>query len=236
MRKLKVLIVARTRTNNDQLRCIGGLAWEDTEANCYSVRLLNPDNLYRRKSISKGLKGFWETSSPYRIGHLWEITIREPDKKIPPHVEDVIVEDARIRRKFWMSEMYDKLIDLLEKSRSSILWRGSPSVLFDRKIQFNVNGKGYIDKSNIPSCSTGFWLPDKDLHRCYDFNNKLCYCYKGDSNEVYYLPYVGVFKETPPVLKKDTLIRVSLSRWFGEPERCWLMMSGWFEPPTVITL
>jgi len=236
MRKVKVLIVARTRTNNDQLRCIGGLAWEDTEVNCYSVRLLNPDNLYQREHINKGLKGFWPTSSPYRIGDLWEITIRDLDQKIPPHVEDVIVEEARLLKKFWMTEMYDKLIDLLEKSRLPILWHGNPSLLFDRKIKFNLKGKGYIDENNVPSCSTGFWLPDKDLHRCYDSNNKICYCYQGDNNKVYYLPYVGVFREEPPVLKKGVLIRVSLARWLGEPAKCWLMMSGWFNPPTFITL
>ncbi|BBM69630.1 dual OB domain-containing protein [Rhodothermus marinus] len=231
MNKIKVLIVARTRTNNDQMRCIGGLAWEENEAQCYSVRLMNPRDLYRGRIIRRGFKGFWDTSAPYRIGDVWELTVRELEQKIPPHVEDVIVEDAILLKKIRVSEMYDRILYMLQKSRLPILWRGDPNNLFDGKIQFNKNGKGYIDKNNVSKCSTGFWLPDKNLYKSYDSNNKLCYRYKADNNRLYYIPYVGVFSKTPPVIKEGSLIRVSLSRWHRETEMCWLMISGWFEPP-----
>lgn len=140
---------------------------------------------------------------------------------LPPHVEDVLVSDAKFLRQEQNLREY-----LLRRVRP---WKGPPSVLYDRLVRFTQNGSGYIcDRVGIPAMSTGFWIPDQPLNRADD-GDKVYYSY--DAERRFRFRYVGT-GEPLPQISTNSLLRVSLARWWRRtPEfenRCYLQLSGWF--------
>jgi hypothetical protein len=110
------------------------------------------------------------------------------------------------------------------------IWHGSPEILFGGKVHFERNKSAYIRPANIPDQSVGFWAPDKNLELTI-LNDHKHYFYFGDNNEVFVMPYVGFVKPVETI-KRGTLVRVSLARWWRQPgfndERCYLQISGWY--------
>lgn len=138
---------------------------------------------------------------------------------IPPHVETVLV-TARTK--------VGSEPNLLGAITSLITnpWRGDLTSLYEGKLGFTGNARGYIEAPNIPTRSTWFWLPGADLN----FANG----YYRYGNGPYEMKYVGVAASIPRI-PAGTLVRASLAGWWKPdtaspdfPERCYLQLSGWY--------
>lgn len=207
----RVLIVAKTHMTNGA--CVSGLT-RDTNK---SIRLLNPNGSNQPED------------SPYEVGQVWELEFHPRTNPEPPHVEDVIVTQEKY---IGLSANLHKI--LLPRVP---LWKGGPDTLFDGLVVFD-RAKGYISKSkDIPSCSTGYWLPDNPL-TLVQRSGKSYYTtrHKVSVGNKFYevtlsIPYVG-YAEPIQTLAEGTLIRVSLARWWKAADmpdkRCYLQLSGWY--------
>lgn len=187
-------------------RCIGGLAHEGS-----SVRLLTStgDNHH--------------TSAPFQIGQVWDLGYTPRPQLVPPHVEDVLVTAEQ-----YVCDQANLRAHLLRRVAP---WRGGIDQIFGGLVRYTGSGNGYVcERIGIPDRSTGFWIPDRDLHRRDDAKH---YDY-GTGLPRRGLSYVG--EETPiDPIPAGALLRVSLARWWkpsdaepGFEERCYLQLSGWF--------
>ena len=202
---MNVLIVARTRMSGTS-RCIGGIAQDGR-----SVRLLTQTG------------GNYDTRAPFQVGQVWDLTYMRRPKLVLPHVEDVLVMHARYLG------IQTRLRDhLLRRIRP---WQGSIDQIFQGYLGYTASGNGYVcERKGIPDRSTGFWVPDRDLHlrddgKHYDYGTG--FPRRG-------LSYVG---ETVPIslIPAGTLVRVSLARWWKPQDaeadlerRCYLQLSCWY--------
>ena len=203
-----VLILSKTQMNNNQV-CVGGLTLKGRY-----VRLLDENGKNQPENTDLAPK------------QAWEIEFSERKNNVPPHIEDILIQN-RTRKRSLKNTMTIK--DFIEK-RNIPIWRGNPDQIFDQLIQWTPSGSGYIDRNGgVPSHSVGFWISDKDLKRKE---------YKGIRYQ--YPSTVGLrsikfkgIEEPVDVIPAGTLIRVSLARWvsFNEDEepKCWLQLSGWYD-------
>jgi hypothetical protein len=197
---MRVLIVAKTKIGAST--CVGGL-----DANGNSVRLLESDGSYPAPNV-------------YAIGQIWDIKYVPAANTKPPHNnEDVLVSSCT---------QQGVQPNLAAHLRSRLApWTGGITSLYEGKLGFTGQGRGYIEEPDIPSRSTWFWIPDKDL-TLINHNGKPYYQY--DSYEMSYVGVAPVIATIP----KGTLVRVSLARWWRPPttpnfqERCYLQLSGWY--------
>lgn len=206
----RVLIVAKT-IMGDGL-CIGGLT-----ANKQSVRLIPQDRQEKRN---------YPSNTPLRVGQVWEMELQKPTELTPPHVEDVLVTHQKY--------LYDAMNvrDIL--LHIAPIWRGGPEALFDGLLTLQRT-KAYLAPNNpIPPCSTGFWIPNEKLTLTTLYRKKYYYQYRSEQQareETLLLSYVG-FIQPIAEIPAQTLLRVSLSRWWSPDEdtekRCYVQLSGWF--------
>lgn len=205
----RVLIVAKTRMKSGV--CVSGL----TRTSNKGIRLIPKDRLNQL------------ADTEFDVGQVWDIEFQEVADVDPPHVEDVIVINKRYVGR--VANLRETLTQRIQP------WHGGPENLFDKMLTIGPR-KCYISKSGpIPSCSTGYWIPDRQLTLTQE-NNKPYYLieYKEKTgNKVYTrvlsIPFVG-FASPIEQIPSGTLIRVSLARWFpssGE-DRCYLQISGWY--------
>ena len=225
--KNDILIVARTRMKENRV-CVGGIAINsDDSKDRESFDFLRSVRLYSSDGST-----FTEDQN-IRVGDVFNLEM-SPDKDLtPPHVEDVIVTGGS--RKNSISD--GELIDFLDEHDAEFYKQGrwgerKPDELLGSHIRATSNGSGYIDDSNVPSVSTGFWVPDKDLEQHEDDDGKIRYYYPNRNHlGVQRLPYVGM--RTPPeIIPSGTICRVSLARWWrssdyddSTPKRCYLQLS-----------
>lgn len=201
---MKINILARTRMHGGRV-CIGGMS-DDGD----SFRLMTANCEYHAGGC------------PYHVGETWEMDIHPCANLEAPHLEDVAVISAT-------------LVGAAPNLRGFILertepWTGGIDRIFDGKIRFTVSGSGYIAQpSGLPSISTGFWIPDRDL--LFSQVPRPAYTPHGDRR---YLSYVGT-GNPQPVIQSGTLVRVSLAKWWrphdADPSfelRCYAQLSGWF--------
>jgi hypothetical protein len=204
----RVLIVAKTHMKSGA--CISGLT-----RSYRGIRLIPKDRLNH------------PANTEFDVGQTWNIEFQEAVEVDPPHVEDVIIIDKQYVGRV------DNLRGILMKGIQP--WRGGPECLFDNMI--TVGQKNcYISRSGpIPNCSTGYWLPDRPLILDQtDGKSRYLIEYKdkagtSSNSRTLAIPFVGF---VPPLrsISPETLVRVSLARWFapaGE-ERCYLQISGWY--------
>jgi hypothetical protein len=202
---MKVLIVGRTKMSGSH-RCIGGIGSDGS-----SVRLL------------PGGMAYWDTSAPFQIGQIWDMSYAPVANLVPPHTEDVSVSSHTF---------VTQIAGLATQLSANVApWKGGISQLFSGLLGFTNNHNGYISHvRGVPSCSTGFWLSDQVLTLRADGKH---YDYAPGTSLHGGLSYVG---EAPPVssLPAGTLLRVSLARWWRPDDadameyRCYLQLSGWF--------
>ena len=201
---MEVLIVGRTRMAGNA-RCIGGIASDGT-----SIRLLRADGLH------------WDASIDFQVGQVWDLTYTVASNPVPPHVEDVVVTGSRHLRD--LSDLSRCLCEGIQP------WRGGVDQLFDGLVRFTGNDNGYIcHRVGVPTRSTWFWVPDRDLVLRSDGRH---YDYPVGIGMSRGLVYVGE-PPAPARLPAGTLTRVSLARWWSPEdtdveERCYVQLSGWF--------
>ncbi|MCW5921447.1 MAG: hypothetical protein KIS77_03830 [Saprospiraceae bacterium] len=209
---MKALIVSKTHMQN--AACVGALDLTNNQ----SIRLLTSDGSNQ------------PVDTDFEVGEIWDIDYTARRSLRNPHIEDVLVS-----KKVYLSDQ-DNLSEFFNTNNDIVIWRGGPDSLFDGMLQFTDRGSGYIaHNSGIPANSVGFWIPDKDLTRD-DFKEKVRYQYAlssfmGITFSKRTIPYVG-FAPPVEVIEKDTLVRVSLARWWKQDEnteeRCYLQISGWY--------
>jgi hypothetical protein len=187
-------------------RCIGGIANNGT-----SVRLLTATGQH------------YDTSCPFQIGQVWELSYTPSTKLVAPHLEDVRVTAS-------------SFVSIEQNLRSHLLgrltppWTGSIDQIFGGLLGYTGNNNGYISElSGIPSHSTWFWIPDSDLSLRSDNKH---YDYRLSNGG---LSYTGEPAPIPTIVG-GTLVRVSLARWWKPDgaddtleERCYLQLSGWYD-------
>ena len=203
---MDVIIVSKTHMHN--ATCVGGVL-----ADGRFVRLL--DQFGHNQ----------DSDTPLNIGDVYTIRYSERNNKIPPHVEDILVNNFTF--KFTFSTI-TKMVEYLRDKLKVNIWKGSTDILFDGRLHWTSGGSGYISKNGeIPNKSVGFWIPDRDLTR-NDFGEKVRYNYPIRWRS---LSYVG-FQEPVQTIPAGTLVRVSLARWWSpndDDERCYLQLSGWYD-------
>ncbi len=208
---MRVLIVAKTRMGKGA--CIGGI----TETG-KSVRLV-PLNADPHDGANR----------EYEVGDIWEIA-GEPVAEtslIPPHVEDIIV---RKKHRLYTTMDTGQLVGAIELLMPPKI--GDPRVLYEGLLQTTRSGSLYVAaQDDIPSYSTAFWRPDRQLIRDTE-DKRIRYRYPTENGGCS-LTFVG-FDEPLEIIPAGMLIRVSLAhRWRPEDnseieERCYAQISGWF--------
>jgi hypothetical protein len=208
----KVLVVAKTHMGTEKA-CVGGLSLQTYK----NVRLLLPGNNNH------------PANTHFEVGQIWNLDLRQAAHPTPPHVEDQIISQQT-------------LVGLQMNMRAKILqhiepWKGGLTQLFDGYLQSDGNSCYIARKAGIPACSTGYWLTTLPLTLTY-IRERAYYTIssvvrKGDEfyRGTFNIRYVG-FPDPTPEIPADTLVRVSLARWWRREayseERCYLQISGWY--------
>ena len=202
------LILSKTRFGNSgNSVCVGGIALQNNQ----HVRLLNPGARYQ----------FADTK--FNIGDIWDIRFTSSAAIKEPHNEDVIIQ----------SQNYLRTINNLREFILNIgikIWRGSIDNIFEGKLRWANSGSCFLSVNfpDYPIHSVGFWLSDKLLSYKHDH-----YFYPtGNFFIKRKLKYKGI-PEPVPIIKENTLIRVSLAKWWKPADshdeaRCYLQLSGWY--------
>ncbi|WP_341216580.1 hypothetical protein [uncultured Wocania sp.] len=210
---MEVLITSKTKYGNNHV-CVGGLVLNNNRF----IRLLN-------RGGARNPKGWYQfANTPLNVGDVWDIDFKDSPHITEPHIEDVFI---KINHKI---RVVNNLSQFLIKSGVKI-YKGHIDNLFDGKLKWQNDGKGYISGSNqhLPSQSVGFWISDIDLvleDSRYFYNYKIL----SFINKKKSLKWVGV-NNGIATIPKGTLIRVSLAKWLPSEhveDRCYLQLSGWY--------
>lgn len=205
---MEVLILSKTKYGNTQV-CVGGMCVSNKEF----IRLLNQGGYYQ------------PADTQFNIGDIWDITFTVNPNRKEPHNEDVTIHTYKFLRKIYPLETYIKNMGVP-------IWRNNISNIFEGKILWQRNGKGYFSENikNYPSRSVGFWISDVDLRYS---NGSYIYESNGVSKQIVYKGNQTALQ----IIPGGRLIRLSLAKWW-KPEdsdieaRCYLQLSGWYEDQT----
>lgn len=202
---MKILIVAKTHMS--KAFCIGAYDMEKKR----NIRLLtlHGDNQ--------------PLNTKFDVGQIWDIDYIDRVDIKAPHMEDVLLQKSNYLKNI------KNISDYLDKNVP--IWKGDPSNIFEGKITFPIGKSGFLEGHKNISQSVGFWLPDKNLELTI-LKDKKHYLYFG-KEQVYSFPYVGATGKVENI-PKNTLLRVSLTRWWSPNPReikksCYCQLSGWFD-------
>ncbi len=208
----RVLIVAKTHLGPSKF-CVGGL------------------NLYTRKNVRLLLRGEHPhpLDTPFQIGQVWDLALKKVSQSRPPHVEDTIIKEQN-----YLTTHVNLRTLLLEYIRP---WQGGLTQLFGGCLQGQQN-KAFVSRhGTIPAGSTGYWLTTIPLKRlcigCKTYYSIPSAVRQGEDfyRNTFTISYVGTMEPLPEI-PVNTLVRVSLARWWRreecDEERCYLQISGWY--------
>lgn len=202
----EVLIVAKTQMK-DRL-CVGGLELDDGR----SLRLLT------HRGNNQPL------SAKYSVGDVWELRFKNlpADKLKPPHTEDVRVIRHLFGYKMPMSDLIDTIAQYIDVPTVQ------PHELFGGLLQITQTKRARILRSGeLPQSSTGFWRLNQDLLLSEIMRDGKMRKYYRASQSAFEVRYVGA-ETSRDILPAKSLLRFSMSRWFGANPGYWLQLSGWF--------
>ena len=206
---MEVLILSKTKYGPTQV-CVGGIC----VGNKQFIRLLNQGGYYQ------------PVDTQFNIGDIWDISFTLDMANREPHNEDVTIHSYKFVRKIYPLESYIKNIGVS-------IWRNNIANIFEGKILWQGNGKGYFSENinNYPSHSVGFWISDIDLiHQKLGHQDFYIYQNNGISRQIVYKGNQDILQ----VIPKGRLIRLSLAKWWKPQDsdieaRCYLQLSGWYE-------
>lgn len=167
--------------------------------------------------------GNLEPDAPYEIGDVWEMNAEPAWNRRPaPHCEDT--QTTAIRK--INNVGIQGIIDFIKKCPlGNRLTEGSLSGTFEGCLRRTAVNGAFINQNKIPSFSTQFWIPDRDLTH-FEYFGKPRYKY----NDII-IRYVG-FQQPIDVIPAGTIVRLSLANWWSPNEdvekRCYLQVSGWY--------
>ncbi|HYI80161.1 MAG TPA: hypothetical protein VEW67_04805 [Thermoleophilaceae bacterium] len=158
---------------------------------------------------------------PLKVGDIWHLTYEDHPEPDPPHVEDVLVAGGERVDHLGPAELRDHLMAEIAP------WDGGPETIFDGTVAGTPSGRIYVPEGGpLPTRSTGYWLPDRDLVKRVAFG-KIRFLYTGPS-ELDEFTWAGV-AEPPQDIEASTLVRVSLARWYSPssaPAGYYVQISG----------
>ena len=206
---MEVLILSKTKYGTTQV-CVGGICVNNKQF----VRLLNQGGYYQ------------PADTKFNIGDIWDINFTVNPYRKEPHNEDVTIHSCTFVRKIYPLETFIKNMGVP-------IWKDNIANIFEGKILWQGNGKGYFSKNikNYPIHSVGFWISDIDLiHQKVGHQDFYIYQNNGISRQIVYKGNQSIL----PVIPKGRLIRLSLAKWWKPEdsdieERCYLQLSGWYE-------
>lgn len=198
-----VLIVSKTQMRNGV--CVGGI----NEDNHELIRIHN----------ERG--GNLSADAPYEIGDRWSMSVETAwNVRSAPHTEDKQTMPFEKIGNVGVQGIKDYIFRNAGLLRVA---RGSIANAFQGTLHF-VGTKNYVNRGNVPSYSTEFWIADKDLTHSIQF----------DKHYYYYdrvrIKFVG-FQSPINRIPAGTIIRLSLANWWDDgsgEERCYLQLSGWY--------
>lgn len=206
---MEVLILSKTKYGTTQV-CVGGICVNSKQF----VRLLNQGGYYQ------------PADTKFNIGDIWDINFTVNSDRKEPHNEDVTIHSYTFVRKIYSLETFIKNMGVP-------IWKNNVANIFEGKILWQGNGKGYFSKNikNYPIHSVGFWISDVDLkHQKVGHQDFYIYQNNGVSRQIVYKGNQSILA----VIPKGRLIRLSLAKWWKPEnsdieERCYLQLSGWYE-------
>lgn len=163
--------------------------------------------------------------SKFHIGTIWNIQYCDSPSVQPPHIEDVLVQEATLNRELTIPAMYDFV------RRQMRVRQGALSNLFPTPLHYTPAGVPYFPESTPPPFSVCFWETDADLLHHENSYGRHRFLYIENRLEVN-LPYVGT--DLPlDKLPARSLARISLARLWTPPSRpsqkgYYLQLSGWY--------
>jgi ATP-dependent DNA helicase RecQ len=200
----RVVIVGKTRMG--QAACIGGII----DPIGKPVRLL-PRGKYCHPP-----------ETPFQVGDVWTMQLRPRPDLEPPHTEDHDEWDAR--RVGPMPKFEEYL------ARAVRPHAGGIDGLFGGMLVRRTTGSAYLPRNNpLPAWSVEFWTLPHNLR----FEIAAGRARYRTADGLFRVPHVG-FQPPVTMLPAGTLVRMSLARWWVNPEcpsegqTCSLQLSGWF--------
>ena len=199
-----VLIVSKTQMSNGI--CVGGIDENSGEL----IRIHNENG------------GNLRQDTPYEIGDRWYMNVETAWNVRPiPHVEDKQTFPIRKIENVGTCGIINFINSYPFGKR---LTRGPIQQTFEGYLNFQGT-RNFINRENIPSFSTQFWIADKNLIHHVQFE-KHYYMY-----DKIRIKFVGL-QEPVDIIPTGTIIRLSLANWWdgdgsGE-DRCYLQLSGWY--------
>ncbi len=191
----RILIVSKTKFNGRW--CIGAITNTGE-----SFRLL-PKEFNKDDLGSK----FHEIDTPFKVGDIYEIEFIDNPYLTPPHIEDIVIQN------YSKLKIVKDLDSTIRKVPNITIW--DDNNLFEGKLKKKDSGSHFIEPTDMPSCSTGFWISKYTL-------NEFGHYYVSDELGMK-IKYVGEDKKHKAIIQAGTLLRVSLSGLFY-----WLQLSGWY--------
>ena len=206
---MEILILSKTKYGPTQV-CIGGIC----VGNKQFVRLLNPGGYYQ------------PANTLFNIGDIWDVSFSINSNRREPHNEDVTIHNSHFVKKIYPLATHIKTMGVS-------IWQNDISNIFEGKIFWTNNGKGYFSENikNYPAHSVGFWISDVDLvHEQVGVQEFYTYRKNGTIRQIVYKG-----SQAPlPRIPSGKLIRLSLAKWWAPPDgnmeaRCYLQLSGWYD-------
>jgi hypothetical protein len=201
-----VLIVSKTQMRNGV--CIGGIIESDSEL----IRI--------HDEHGANLK----SDTLYEIGDRWNLNVQTAWNARPiPHTEDKQTSPINKIENVG-AQGIAKYVREHAYSLGNRLTKGSIKDAFEGCLKF-LGTRNFVNRDNIPSFSTQFWIADRDLIHVVSYD-KHYYIY--DNIRIKFVGYQMPINRIPA----GTIIRLSLANWWdgdgsGE-DRCYLQLSGWY--------
>lgn len=209
----EVLIVSKTRMHNGI--CIGGLC-----RGGQNVRLKTKDGHNQSES------------TPFEIGQIWLLNIREEAVLHTPHTEEV-----RVIGRGMYAGVIDGRMEEVIREFGGLIYSGPMEECFENNLVFTDWGSAFVHRaSGVPNSSVLFWKNPQEL-RMNVLQEKVHYLYKEPPEFIERsLPFVGL-QEPIEIIKENSLVRLSLARWWNreledgtlEDRRSYLQLSGWYD-------
>lgn len=164
-----------------------------------------------------------KSNTRFQIGDIWEMELRARPNPEPPHVEDHDERRARL-----VSSIPDLAAFIMRMARPHV---GEPTALFEGRLKFRPTGTAFLGNCGpLPASSVGFWITPREMVFA-PYEDRPRYLMPGEPR--LRVPYVG-FAPTEKVIPAGSLVRLSLARWWANPNApdvgptCSLQLSGWF--------
>lgn len=229
----EVVIIALTNMRNGNL-CVGAV-----ELNSLQMLRLSPSYNPETK------QAHYRQPSQFALGQVWDITYVPRWNLLPPHMEDVNVLQSHLQ-----GTMTDLGCWVRKHAERIRVHTGGPSDLLDGILKFSPLSHGQYARSAYLSRNADrygtqslcLWIPDQTLiYEKHDRGgmpeHRFSYIATHPGHSSVRLKYSGI-EASPLSISANTLLSVSLARWWSPPddpermEQCTLQLCNVLSRPS----